>query len=266
MISLFRLGCLFAFGSLLASCSRFHTTSDLITLNKIYQIKPRQHLYALDRRGNVRVKQLMARRAQAALYEREDTLYAEFLSKTLPPPDQNPATLDQSDSLTIFFFHYNPKLKQIEEKSPWFQYQLTSFDVDLFTAPFKYRFGQAGQPGELTTSANLGVYAGIRYDVGRYQNIYFRRERRSNIESFGFGFGTFVSIDPVAVNAFSTAGRFAGEYEALGYNYGALGLVGYKTVTVGLALGFENLADRNNRIWIYRQKPWLGVTLGVNLN
>lgn len=32
-----------------------------------------------------------------------------------------------------------------------------------------------------------------------------------------------------------------------------------------LALGFENLAD-SPPLWIHRQKPWLGLTVGINLN
>lgn len=154
----------------------------------------------------------------------------------------------------------------MEEKSPWFYYQLTSFDIDLFTIPFKYRFAQAGRPGELVTSANLGVYTGIRYDLGRFRTISFRSERRSDIQSFSVGLGAVFSIDPVTINEYNTKGRVLDEYEALGLNYGLATIVGYKSITAGLALGFENIADRNNRLWVYRQKPWLGLTVGININ
>jgi len=43
-------------------------------------------------------------------------------------------------------------------------------------------------------------------------------------------------------------------------------IVGYKTFTAGLALGFENLMSADNRVWIYHNKPYLGVTIGLNLN
>ncbi|MBX9852704.1 MAG: hypothetical protein K2X86_13240 [Cytophagaceae bacterium] len=34
----------------------------------------------------------------------------------------------------------------------------------------------------------------------------------------------------------------------------------------GLALGFGYLTDHNNDIWIYQNKPWIGVLAGLNLN
>ena len=252
-------------GSLCTACSGIRSTSDITALDRIYRVRASQQLYILNAQGRVRPVSLL-RSADAALFQREDTLYAEFVPTTLPPADGDPRTLDRSDSLAFTFFHHNAKLDRIEEKSPWFYYQLTTFDVDLFTTPFKYRFAQGGRAGELSTSANIGVYTGIRYDLGRYRNVYYRRERRSEVDSFSFGLGSVVSIDPVTLNEFNTDGRFTGEYDALGFSYGVATIVGYKSITAGLTVSFENLADRNNRLWVYRQKPWVGVTIGINLN
>lgn len=252
-------------GSLCTACSGIRSTSDITALDRIYRVRANQQLYILNAQGRVRPVSLL-RPADAALFQREDTLFAEFVPTTLPPADGNPRTLDRSDSLAFTFFHHNAKVDRVEEKSPWFYYQLTSFDVDLFTTPFKYRFAQPGRAGELATSANIGVYTGIRYDLGRYRNVYYRRERRSDIDSFSFGLGSVVSIGPVTVNEFNTDGRFAGEYDALGFSYGAATIVGYKSITAGLTVSFENLADRNNRFWVHRQKPSLGILIGINLN
>lgn len=252
-------------GSLCTACASLRQTSDIMSLDGIYRIRPNQRLYLLNRQGRVQPVTL-TKPADAALFQREDTLYAEFIPATLPPADGDPRTLDQSDSAAFTFYHHNARLDRLQEKSPWFYYQLTGFDVDLFTVPFKYRFAQRSRAGELSTSANVGVYTGIRYDLGRYRNIYYRRERRSDVESFSFGVGTVLSIDPVTVNEFNTDGRFRGEYDAVGLSYGVATIVGYKALTAGLTVSFENLADRNNHLWVYRQKPWLGVLIGINLN
>lgn len=252
-------------GSLFTACAGVRQSSDITALDRVYRVRANQRLYILNARGQIRPVSLL-RPADAALFQREDTLYAEFAPATLPPADKDPLTLDQSDSLAFTFYHYNAKLDRLAEKSPWFYYQLTTFDVDLFTIPFKYRFAQPGRAGELATSANIGLYTGIRYDLGRYRNVYYRRERRSEVESFSFGVGSVFSFDPVTVNEFNTDGRFTGEYDALGFSYGAATIVGYKSITAGLTVSFQNLADRNNRLWVYRQKPWLGITIGINLN
>ncbi len=252
-------------GSLFAACAGVRSTSDITALDRIYRVRANQRLYILNAQGRVRPVSLL-RPADAALFQREDTLYAEFAPATLPPADNDPRTLDRSDSLAFTFFHHNAKLDKLEEKSPWFYYQLTTFDVDLFTVPFKYRFPQRNRAGELSTSANVGVYTGVRYDLGRYRNVYYRRERRSELESFSFGLGSVLSIDPITVNEFNTDGRFTGEYDGVGLSYGLAALVGYKSITAGLTVAIENLADRNNRLWVYRQKPWLGIFVGINLN
>lgn len=247
------------------ACVAVSGRSDIQQLNRIFRVKANQTLYAFDPKGRVVAKQL-TRSADAVLYEREDTLYTEFETKTLPVSDDDPKTLDQSDASSVLFYHYNRRLDKLEEKSPYFKYQLTTFDIDVFTIPFKYRLEQEGIPGSLSTSANVGLYTGLRYDLGRYRNIYDRRNRRSDIKSFSFGVGTFVSINPAIVNEFTTNGRYLSEYEALGVNYGLATILGYKSITAGLALGFENLADRNNSLWIYRNKPWIGITVGLNVN
>ncbi|WP_247233469.1 hypothetical protein [Telluribacter sp. SYSU D00476] len=234
-------------------------------LDRIYRVRAGQTLYVSNSEGQVTAKRLN-RAADAALYQREDTLYAAFVPQTLPPADADPHTLDQADSALVMFVSYNLKQQNAEEISPWFYYQMTSFDIDLFTTPFKYRFSTAGMPGSLSTSANIGVYTGIRYDLGRYRNLYFRGQQRSDMESFSFGMGTIASISSVPINEYTTSGLVPYEYDALGLNYGLAGIVGYKNVTTGLALGFENLADRNNKHWIYRQKPWLGIFVGININ
>lgn len=257
--------CSFVFLFIATSCASIRQRDDTIELNQVFQIPRHQDLYAYTKRGGVKTKTLL-HPAKAALYQKHDTLYVEFLAETLLRADDNSKTLDQSDSLAIFFLHYNPTLNRIEEKSPWFRYQTAGLDVDLFTLPFKYRFKTANQPGQLEDNLNLGIHVGGRYDLGRYRTVYFRRNRRSEISTFSVGLGGFVCVGPAKVDPFSTLGRLQDEYFSLGVNYGFSTIISVRTFSVGLALGFEQVTDRNRDLWIYQHKPWLGVTFGVNLN
>lgn len=258
------LSLLIAFMLLMTSCASLHQRSEILELDDIFQVRPRQTLFTYQK-GKV-VSKLTTQLTKAGLYERNDTLFAEFIAQSLPPADSDSGTLDQSDSAAVLFVHHNPVLKRIKEESPWFNYQLKSFDVDLFTVPFKFRFPQEGRPGQLNTNPNVGVYVGLRYDRGGYRTLFFRRERRSEIRSLSFGLGGFASIGSALVSSFTTNGVVSDEYEALGLNYGLASIVGYKTFTAGLALGFENLISADNRVWIYHNKPYLGITIGLNLN
>lgn len=250
---------------LVSGCVGIRQRDDTTQLNQVFRIPRHQNLYAYTRKGGVKTKTLL-RPAQAALYQKADTLYAEFLAESLPRSDNDPKTLDQSDSAAVFFLHYNPSVAKIEEKSPWFRYQTTALDVDVFTLPFKYRFRTADQPGQLEDRPNVGVHVGGRYDLGRYRTVYFRRSQRSEISTLSVGLGGFVCIGAARVDPFSTLGRVQDDYFGLGLNYGVAATVSVRSVSAGLAVGIEQLTDRNRNLWIYQGRPWLGLTLGVNLN
>jgi hypothetical protein len=248
-----------------SSCASLRQRDETTQLNAIFAIPAHQKLSVYSR-GTVLLKTL-PKRARAALYQKGDTLYAEFIGSSLPPPDTRPNTLDQADSSAIIFVHYQPRLTQIEEKSPWFRYKSTAFDMDLTTMPLRYRPSTQGLPGQLNDyNLNVNVHVGFRQDYGRYRTTYFRRNQRSDILPFSIGFGGILGLAPIAVNAFSTQGLVANDYQALGISYGVSTTFSFSNFSAGLAVGYEKIADFNNRIWLYDNKAWIGFTVGVNLN
>ncbi len=251
---------------LLSGCAGLRRRDEINQLNAVFTIPARQQVFAYDQRGQL-LSKVLKRRANAALYQKGDTLYAEFIGQSLPRADNDPKTLDQSDSLTSLFIHYVPLLRQIEEHSPWFNYRTTAFDLDLTTMPLRYRFATNGLPGQLNDyNLNLNLHVGFRTDIGRYRTTYFRRSQQSDIQAYSVGFGGILGLAPTSVNSFNTNGRVADDYQALGISYGLSTTFSFSTFSAGLAVGYEKLADRNNAIWIYASKPWVGLTLGVNLN
>jgi hypothetical protein len=56
------------------------------------------------------------------------------------------------------------------------------------------------------------------------------------------------------------------EYNGMVLTRGLAFMVGINTLTVGLGVGWDYLTDRDKDIWIYQNKPWYGLTLGLNLN
>ena len=251
---------------LFSACAAVRRRDEITQLNAVFTIPPKQKLFVYNRQGQVLSKELH-RRASAALYEKGDTLYAEFIGSTMPKADTDPKTLDQSDSSAILFVHYIPVLHKIEERSPWFTYRTTAFDMDLTTMPLRYRFATGGLPGQLNDyNLNINLHVGFRTDIGRYRTTYFRRSQQSDIKSYSIGLGGIIGLSPTSVNSFNTNGRVADDYQALGISYGLSTTFSFSTFSAGLAVGYEKLADRNNAIWIYDNKPWVGLTLGVNLN
>lgn len=253
-------------GLLTGGCTRmYHTRRSIQELDQTFMVNKHQTLFYADKRKNKQSKRL-TKPASAALYLQNDTLFVELVKTSLPANDGRPETVDVSDSTFVFFV--NPRLGKpsVDEKSIWFRYHFTSFDADLITIPFKYRIGQQGQPPEMITTPNAAVYIGLRYDQGFQRNVFYHHQQRSEIRSYSIGAGGLVGLTAATIRSFSTAGQFTDEYEGVCLSYGLAAIFGYRAVNLGLALGFDYLVDQNKTLWIYQNKPWLGVTIGLNLN
>lgn len=140
----------------------------------------------------------------------------------------------------------------------------TSFDFDLSTVPVKFRPEQGDVPSQLSASVNGVFYAGIRKD---FFKILTRKSVLNETNSFlrhtGVDFGLFAGMGITPVNPTVTMNRTVQEYDGIVFQKGIAAFFTFENMSVGLGLGFDNLIDRNKDIWIYNQKPWIGIVLGV---
>ncbi|WP_080055290.1 hypothetical protein [Spirosoma aerolatum] len=253
-------------GVLMSGCTKiYHSRRSIQELDQTFSVNKQQALFYTAQNGHTQSKQL-TKPISAALYIQNDTLFVEPLTASLHPNDNNPVTLDVSDSSFVFFVNPKPKQIPVDGKSPWFRYHFMSFDMDLVTIPFKYRLAQQGQPPELTTNANAALYVGLRFDQGYQRNVFYHHQQRSDIRSFSLGIGALMGIGSATVGPFSTMDQVTDDYEGACLSYGLATIFGYRAVSLGLAFGYDTLLDRNRASWIYQHKPWLGITIGLNLN
>lgn len=142
-----------------------------------------------------------------------------------------------------------------------------SFDLDVITILFKYRPNKPGIPRQLNTDFNGAMYLGYRADSYTIQykptplNNYKRR-----LNHFGYSIGLFTGLGSTAVTPWVTQDKVALEYDGLVFVNGISANIGLNNLTFGLGLGFDFLMDRNRKHWVYQGAPWLGLTLGLNLN
>jgi hypothetical protein len=68
------------------------------------------------------------------------------------------------------------------------------------------------------------------------------------------------------MNPFVTNNNIQSEYDGVVLTKGLAGLVGVGEFTFGASLGFDNLLDKNRKNWIYENKPWVGFSVGFNIN
>ncbi|MGL6268762.1 MAG: hypothetical protein ACRC2O_12600 [Chitinophagaceae bacterium] len=76
----------------------------------------------------------------------------------------------------------------------------------------------------------------------------------------------FTGLGNTFMSPTNTNNTLLQEYDGIVWSKGLAGILAINNFTVGLALGFDYLVDKNRSIWIYQNKPWLGLAFGLNLN
>lgn len=255
-----------SWGCLLTGCSLLWKGTSTKSLGE-WTPSERQMLTMRKEHGIGTVQKIIPPNVRALLVTLDDTLLVEPIIATLPSNDNDPQTLDKSDSALTFFAHNYFGDAPTRGKEDAFRVWDSHFDADAITIPFKYRFRQGTTlPGGFVSNANVGLYAGWRVDVVTHSIMYTQNTCLSELTSVAYGFGVFSTVNPVTVNPWNTDYRLDVEYDGLGVNYGIAAIAAYQQMTVGLLLGFEVLLDENARYWVFHNKPWIGILLGVNLN
>lgn len=142
-----------------------------------------------------------------------------------------------------------------------------SFDLDVLAILFKYRPKAEDMARQLNTQFNGALYAGYRTD--RYRVSYVPTPlgiADRKVTHYGYSVGLFSGIGAEAINPWVTKDRYAGEYDGVVWISGLAAIIGINQLTFGLSVGTDYLLGSNRKIWIYQGKPWLGLTLGLNLN
>ncbi len=147
------------------------------------------------------------------------------------------------------------------------RFRQRSFDIDFLAIPFKYRSSVGEVPRQFNTYLNGAVYLGYRTDFYylNYNRAPFGVYKRQ-LTHYGFSFGGFSGLGGTLINPTVTNGQLQIEYDGVVWAKGVAAIVGIENFTIGLGLGWDYLLDRNRRLWIYQQKPWVGFTFGLNLN
>jgi hypothetical protein len=138
-------------------------------------------------------------------------------------------------------------------------------DIDLSTIIMKYRPEREGVPNQLNANINAAMYVGYRKNFYKVMTETSPlNERSSYIRQIAFDAGLFVGIGITPVNPTVTGNRIPLEYDGIVFQKGIAAFLTFDNMSVGLSLGFDNLLDKNKTVWIYNQKPYLGLMIGIS--
>jgi hypothetical protein len=141
-----------------------------------------------------------------------------------------------------------------------------SFDIDVMTVAFKYRPSRINLPRQLNTDFNGNVYFGYRFDRFRVKYMNTPFGSKAGFGHRGITAGIFGGMGSTAVTPWTTNNLTADEYNAFILSRGIAVMLAVNDLTVGLGVGWDYLTDRDKDIWIYQNKPWYGLAVGLNLN
>lgn len=141
-----------------------------------------------------------------------------------------------------------------------------SFDLDILSVPAKFRPTTSALPTQLNTEFNGNVFLGYRFDRFKIKRKQLALVRTEQVIHRAFTFGLFGGLGATQVTPSTTNRYISDEYNGLVFQRGATVMAGINNLTVGLGVGWDYLSDKNRSAWIYQNKPWYGLTLGLNLN
>ena len=139
-----------------------------------------------------------------------------------------------------------------------------SFDFDLATILLKYRPARGEVPNQLNANLNAALYVGFRKDFYKMvTNTSPLRKESTYCRHTGFDFGLFAGIGITQINPTVTGNNVDLEYDGIVLEKGIGAFVTFGRMSVGIVLGFDNLLDSNKTVWLYNQKPYLGLSIGI---
>jgi hypothetical protein len=146
-------------------------------------------------------------------------------------------------------------------------FRRTTFDVDVLTVLFKYRPSVKGFPPQFNASFNGAAYFGYRTDTYKLSysktpmHVFNRR-----ITHYGYSFGVFTGFGTARIDEYVTNNALSIEYDGLVNLTGVAVILAVDKLSFGITCGEDHLLDKNARLWVNNGMPWLGISLGLNLN
>jgi hypothetical protein len=152
----------------------------------------------------------------------------------------------------------------VSENGSGTRFLRTSVDADLSTILTKLRPSQQSVPLQLNANLNAAVYAGARRDIFSVKSHKdFLRRSESFIRQIAFDAGLFAGLGITQVTPTNTDFHNLQEYDGVVFQKGIAAFFTFEKMTIGICIGFDSLLDENSNIWVYNQKPYIGLVLGI---
>lgn len=141
-----------------------------------------------------------------------------------------------------------------------------SLDFDAMSLAFKYRPSAAEFPRQLNANFNGNIYLGYRLDRYWWGHKKTPTGSRKQLYRSAITMGAFGGIGATFLSPWTTNYNIADEYDGFILSRGFAVMTDLSSFTVGIGVGWDYLTDRDKHVWIYQNKPWVGLTIGLHVN
>jgi len=149
-----------------------------------------------------------------------------------------------------------------------FNYKTSTTNLQSLTIPFKIRFKQDSISSQISTGVNVGLSIAFKRQLKSYAPISAKSNsapisyKESNFE---YSIAPFLGVTTIDLTAANTGNEMNKDKKVFGLSYGVIGTIGINKFDLGLGFGFDAGLNKESKNWIYQNKPWLGIVLGLDL-
>lgn len=189
-------------------------------------------------------------------------IYAEVYEDSLVIYKMNPGSSKDPDPESVT----GTRISTVNPDSYLFNSKFikNSIEIDLSTMLTKLRPATYGVPFQLNANLNALIYMGARKDyyIIKSHKLPLNKDY-SSVKQIGYDFGIFAGIGITPINPTVTNNNTSLEYDGIVFQKGIGAFITINYLSVGITLGFDNLISSDSKIWIYNNRPYLGLALGI---
>jgi hypothetical protein len=140
----------------------------------------------------------------------------------------------------------------------------SSIEFDISTILTKMRPPASGVPVQMNANLNALAYIGTRKDYYTLKSHTTVMNRSTSyIKQYGFDVGIFAGIGITPINPTVTNDKTSLEYDGIVFQKGIAAFLTVDYISIGIAVGFDSLIGNDSELWIYHNKPYIGLALGI---
>jgi hypothetical protein len=189
----------------------------------------------------------------------------------------DPIPEERSSSTSPNYYYSTKEGNYKGENNPFFHYRQWRLYLQGMAIPLKFRKGVDGLPAQGTIPAQpsiskqveagptIALAPGIKHSWNRYQSnknaLGLTTTSFSTAIGFLVGLGTVDVDDKTTQNKVLAANATKNAIIPLGMHL----VVGYNSLNIGAAFGWDLITGPNKESWVYKGKMWTGVIVGLDI-